>query len=352
MVVDGKHYRTIEASSDQSSVIIIDQTSLPFNFNLMRISSLNQMELAIKNMQVRGAPLIGISAAFGIALACNEDASDTSIESAKRALIATRPTAINLGWAVSKLCNTLLAIPENLRRKKAWDVSQSMADEDVEVNKRIGSAGITLLEQIDKPTINILTHCNAGWLATIDYGTALSPIYLAKAKGLDIHVWVDETRPRNQGMSLTAWELEKEGIPHTVISDNAGGYLMQQGKVDCVLVGADRVGVDGSVCNKIGTYLKALPAKVHNIPFYVAAPKSTFDKDFTFTNQPFQIENRDVSELFMITGLNADGNVSEVKIGESDGYNPAFDVTPPEYISKLICEDGVFNPSELRDLLL
>jgi methylthioribose-1-phosphate isomerase len=246
----------------------------------------------------------------------------------------------------------LLATPEHQRKDKAWDLAQSMADEDVSINRRIGLAGLTLLEPIDKPIINVLTHCNAGWLATIDFGTALSPIYEAKAKGLAVHVWVDETRPRNQGMSLTAWELEKAGIPHTVISDNAGGLLMQQGKVDCVLVGADRVGIDGSVCNKIGTYLKALPAKVHKVPFYVAAPKSTLDKDFTFANQTFEIENRDERELFRISGINKEGHLTEVRIGEAKGYNPAFDITPPEYISKLICEDGVFDPSQLRGLLL
>jgi len=352
MIVDGKHYRTIEASLDQSSVIIIDQTRLPFDFHLIRIASLHEMEIAITTMQVRGAPLIGVSAAFGIALACNDNVSDNAIERAKLSLLATRPTAINLAWAVTRLCHALLATPEHQRKDKAWDLAQSMADEDVSINRRIGLAGLTLLEPIDKPIINVLTHCNAGWLATIDFGTALSPIYEAKAKGLAVHVWVDETRPRNQGMSLTAWELEKAGIPHTVISDNAGGLLMQQGKVDCVLVGADRVGIDGSVCNKIGTYLKALPAKVHKVPFYVAAPKSTLDKDFTFANQTFEIENRDERELFRISGINKEGHLTEVRIGEAKGYNPAFDITPPEYISKLICEDGVFDPSQLRSLLL
>ena len=349
--VDGKYYRTIEASPDEFSVTIIDQTLLPFKFELLRIRALNEMKNAIYNMQVRGAPLIGVSGAFGIALACNEDTSDTSIKKAKDNLINTRPTAVNLSWAVNKLCDKLLTIEENQRAKEAWRWSKNLAEEDVLTNKRIGNAGLKILKDLHKDKINILTHCNAGWLATIDYGTALSPIYMAIEHGMNIHVWVDETRPRNQGMNLTAWELEKAGIPHTVVADNAGGFLMQEGMVDCVLVGADRVGVDGAVCNKIGTYLKALPAKAHKVPFYVAAPKSTFDKNFSMTNKSFEIEKRDASELFTMKGINTDGEILTVNLGHFEGYNPAFDITPPELITGIICEEGIIKPENLKEFL-
>ena len=351
MKVDGKYYRTIEASPDESSVTIIDQTLLPFQFKLLRIRALNEMKNAIYNMQVRGAPLIGVSGAFGIALTCNEDPSDTSIKKAKDDLINTRPTAVNLSWAINKLCEKLLTIEENQRAKEAWRWSKNLAEEDILTNKRIGKAGLKILKELHKDKINILTHCNAGWLATIDYGTALSPIYMAKEHGMNIHVWVDETRPRNQGMNLTAWELEKANIPHTVVADNAGGLLMQEGMVDCVLVGADRVGVDGAVCNKIGTYLKALPAKTNKIPFYVAAPKSTFDKNFSMTNKSFEIEKRDASELFTMKGINADEEILTVNLGHFEGYNPAFDITPAKLVSKIICEKGVYNPNEIEKAL-
>ena len=336
--VDGKYFRTIEASPDESSVTIIDQTLLPFKFELLRIRALNEMKNAIYNMQVRGAPLIGVSGAFGIALACNEDASDTSIKKAKDDLIKTRPTAVNLSWAVNKLCDKLLIIEENQRAKEAWRWSKNLAE-------------LKILKDLHKDKINILTHCNAGWLATIDYGTALSPIYMAMEHGMNIHVWVDETRPRNQGMNLTAWELEKAGIPHTLVADNAGGFLMQEGMVDCVLVGADRVGVDGAVCNKIGTYLKALPAKANKVPFYVAAPKSTFDKNFSMTNKSFEIEKRDASELFTMKGINKDGEILTVNLGHFEGYNPAFDITPPEFITGIICEEGIIKPENLKEFL-
>ena len=351
MKVEGKNFRTIEASKDLSSVIIIDQTALPFNFNLVRISSLNEMQTAIRNMQVRGAPLIGVSGAYGIALACKQNTSNSSLEKARKCLIKTRPTAINLSWAVNKLCDKLLTIPEDKRLNEAWKWSEALANDDVFTNKKIGIAGLPILKDLNKSTLNILTHCNAGWLATIDYGTALSPIYLAVEYGIKLHVWIDETRPRNQGMSLTAWELEKAGIPHTIVADNAGGLLMQQGKVDCVLVGADRIGLDGSVCNKIGTYLKALSANAHNIPFYVAAPLSTFDKNFSIANAGFKIEERDPDELFIMRGMDNKGEVSSLRIGNGNGYNPAFDITPPEYITRIIYEDGTIKPKDIRSIL-
>ncbi len=352
MKVDGKYYRTIEASHDETSVTIIDQTLLPFKFKLVRIRALKEMKNAIYNMQVRGAPLIGVSGAFGIALVCNEDPSDNSINKAKEYLINTRPTAVNLSWAVNKLCDKLLTMEEGQRAKEAWRWSKNLAEEDVTTNKKIGNVGFKILKELNKDKLNILTHCNAGWLATIDYGTALSPIYIAKEQGMQVHVWVDETRPRNQGMNLTAWELEKAGIPHTVVADNAGGLLMQEGRVDCVLVGADRVGVDGAVCNKIGTYLKALPAKSNKVPFYVAAPKSTFDKNFSMNNKSFEIEKRDVSELFTMRGTNKDGEILTFNIGHFEGYNPAFDITPPEYINGIICEEGFIKPENLKEFLV
>jgi len=238
------------------------------------------------------------------------------------------------------------------RPKAAWLYADQLAEDDINSNIQIGKAGLDLLKSIKNSPINILTHCNAGWLATIDWGTALSPIYHAFEAGIDIHVWVDETRPRNQGMNLTAWELTQANIPHTIISDNTGGLLMQQNKVDCVLVGADRISMDGQVCNKIGTYLKALAAKAHNIPFYVAAPLSTVDKMFLGKHQPFEIECRDPDEILKIKGQNSNGMISEIKIGLSNAYNPAFDITPAEYVSKIICEKGCYNPNDIGSLLL
>jgi len=352
MFVEGKFHRTIEASSDFTRVTIIDQTTLPFEFKLIDLKSLEDVIQAIKFMQVRGAPLIGVTSAFGIALAMNNDSSDQSLMKAAISLKESRPTAVNLAWAVNKMLKHLKGYDFNHRANVAWSYANELAEEDIKTNKNIGRAGLPLLKEIKSSPLNILTHCNAGWLATIDHGTALSPIYQAFEEGVDIHVWVDETRPRNQGMNLTAWELTQAKIPHTVISDNTGGLLMQQGKVDCVIVGADRISIDGQVCNKIGTYLKALAAKAHNIPFYVAAPLSTVDKNFMGEHQPFEIECRDPDELLRIKGMNNDGIISEVKIGLSNAYNPAFDITPPEYISKIICEKGSSNPESIGTLLL
>ena len=352
MVVEGKSHRTIEASSDLTRVTIIDQTALPFKFKLIELKSLKDVIQAIKFMKVRGAPLIGVTSAFGIALEMNNDPSDQSLMDAAFALKESRPTAVNLAWAVEKMLEHLKTINAKDRAKTAWFYANQLAEDDIKTNINIGRAGLPLLKQIKSSPLNILTHCNAGWLATIDNGTALSPIYQAVEEGIDIHVWVDETRPRNQGMNLTAWELTQAKIPHTIISDNTGGLLMQQNKVDCVIVGADRISIDGQVCNKIGTYLKALAAKAHDIPFYVAAPLSTVDKKFIGKNQPFEIECRDPNELLRIKGLNSDGIISEVKIGMSNAYNPAFDITPPEYISKIICEKGSYNPDSIGALLL
>ena len=352
MFVEGKLHRTIKASSDLTRVTIIDQTALPFEFKLIDLKNLEDVVQAIKFMQVRGAPLIGVTSAYGIALAMNKNSSDKSLMKAAISLKKSRPTAVNLSWAVNKMLEYLKSYDFNRRANLAWHYANQLAEEDIKTNKDIGRAGLLLLKKIKSNPLNILTHCNAGWLATIDHGTALSPIYQAVEEGIDIHVWVDETRPRNQGMNLTAWELTQANIPHTIISDNTGGLLMQQGKVDCVIVGADRISIDGQVCNKIGTYLKALAAKAHNIPFYVAAPLSTIDKNFMGKQHPFEIESRDPDELLKIKGINSDGKISEVKIGLSNAYNPAFDITPSEYISMIICEKGSYTPDSIGTLLL
>ena len=327
MFVEGKLHRTIKASSDLTRVTIIDQTALPFEFKLIDLKNLEDVVQAIKFMQVRGAPLIGVTSAYGIALAMNKNSSDKSLMKAAISLKKSRPTAVNLSWAVNKMLEYLKSYDFNRRANLAWHYANQLAEEDIKTNKDIGRAGLLLLKKIKSNPLNILTHCNAGWLATIDHGTALSPIYQAVEEGIDIHVWVDETRPRNQGMNLTAWELTQANIPHTIISDNTGGLLMQQGKVDCVIVGADRISIDGQVC-------------------------STIDKNFMGKQHPFEIESRDPDELLKIKGINSDGKISEVKIGLSNAYNPAFDITPSEYISMIICEKGSYTPDSIGTLLL
>jgi methylthioribose-1-phosphate isomerase len=351
MLVDGKHYKTIWPNKALTGVTIIDQTYLPFEFKLTELTSLEEVVEAIKFMRVRGAPLIGVTGAYGIAIAITQNSSDQSLIEAKHQLIKSRPTAVNLSWAVNLMSDQLKREPRNDRAKIAWILANKLANEDVKTNQSIGEFGFELVHKIKKSRINILTHCNAGWLATIDYGTALSPIYKAFKEGLDIHVWVDETRPRNQGMNLTAWELGQENIPHTIITDNAGGLLMQRGEVDFVIVGADRISIDGNVCNKIGTYLKALAAKAHKIPFYVAAPLSTVDLTYHGENNLFDIECRDENEILKVKGMDASNNLTEVQIGYSSAYNPAFDITPSRYISKIICEKGIYNPSDIGKAL-
>ncbi len=351
MLVEGKHYRTIWPNKDLSDVTIIDQTYLPFEFKLRQLRSLEEVVEAIKFMRVRGAPLIGVTASYGIAIALTENSSDQSLTAAKNLLIESRPTAINLSWAVNFTYNQLKNEPINNRVSLAWELANKLANEDVEINRNIGEFGLKLIKKVKKNRINILTHCNAGWLATIDHGTALSPVYRAFKEGLDIHVWVDETRPRNQGMNLTAWELDQANIPHTIITDNAGGLLMQRGEVDLVLVGADRVSIDGNVCNKIGTYLKALAAKTDKIPFYVAAPISTIDSSYLGENNLFDIECRDEDEILKVKGIDASNKITEVRIGYSSAYNPAFDITPSKYISKIICEKGIYSPINIGKAL-
>ncbi len=353
MKVANQTYRTIWPDPRCKFVHIIDQTQLPFAFKVVQIHSLEQMVSAIKTMQVRGAPLIGAAAAYGIALAMLENESDDYLLAAAALLINSRPTAVNLAWAVNRMLAVLQEAPLTRRNITAWREAAEIAQEDVAQNQRIGQHGLGLIKNLYKDkTFNILTHCNAGWLATVDYGTALAPVYAAHDAGLDVHVWVDETRPRNQGAALTAWELGQHGVPHTVITDNAGGHLMQQGLVDMALVGADRVTAKGDVCNKIGTYLKALAAFDNNIPIYAAVPSPTIDWAITDYKQ-IEIEQRHSDEVSFIQGLAADGSVQNVRLTplESKSANPAFDVTPARLVTGIITEQGVFAPSDLHQIM-
>lgn len=358
MHINKQHYRTIWPDPRCQYVEIIDQTQLPFHLRILRLTTVSEMVNAIKTMQVRGAPLIGVSAAYGLALATLVDVSNVHLNNAAETLIASRPTAVNLAWAVNRMLLLLLAEVPAKRNFLAWRLAANIADEDVEQNQAIGQHGLALIKQVacvkqfeQDSVIHVLTHCNAGWLATVDYGTALSPIYAAYDAGLPIHVWVDETRPRNQGASLTAWELLQHGVPHTVISDNAGGHLMQQGQVDMVIVGADRVAANGDVCNKIGTYLKALAAVNNQIPFYAAVPSPTIDWALE-NGQQITIENRAGDEVAYIQGQLADGQIVRVRVMpvESEAANPAFDVSPAALITAIITERGVFQPTELHQL--
>ncbi len=360
MLVNHQQYRTIWADFDEAvpSVRIIDQTKLPHVFEIVKISHLQEMIAAIKTMQVRGAPLIGAAAAYGIALAALESSGNQWLISAAERLIASRPTAVNLKWAVERMLVLLLPLAAEDRLHAAWAEAEKICDEDVLLNQAIGAHGLEIIRQqtIEKDsTVNILTHCNAGWLATVDFGTALAPIYAAYNAGLDVHVWVGETRPRNQGASLTAWELGQHGVPHTVISDNAGGHLMQQGDVDMVIVGADRVTATGDVCNKIGTYLKALAAADaialgYHIPFYAAVPSPTIDWTMHDGIEQIEIEERHADEIAWMSGRLADGSIAAVNIlpHGTKVANPAFDVTPARLVTGIITEQGVFTPHQLN----
>jgi methylthioribose-1-phosphate isomerase len=362
MRVNHQQYRTIwpDFSDAAPSVAIIDQTKLPHIFEIAKIHNLQEMVLAIKLMQVRGAPLIGAAAAYGIALSTLESVTEQHLSNAALQLIASRPTAVNLQWAVDRMMQILLPLPLESRQQAAWEAAAMICDEDVLLNQSIGAHGLALIRQqsLEKSrTINILTHCNAGWLATVDYGTALAPIYAAHNAGLDVHVWVGETRPRNQGASLTSWELGQHGVPHTVISDNAGGHLMQQGCVDMVIVGADRVTSNGDVCNKIGTYLKALAATDaltlgHHIPFYAAVPSPTIDWSIQDGIRQIEIEERHSDELAWMSGRLADGSIASVNIlpHGTKVVNPAFDVTPARLVTGIITEHGIFSPHQLVEM--
>jgi methylthioribose-1-phosphate isomerase len=347
MKVDGQHTRTIWVEPDGWSVGVIDQTLLPHRFATLRLASLDDAAHAIRSMQVRGAPLIGAAAAYGLCLALRADASDAGLEGASAILSATRPTAINLQWALDQMAAAVRNQPREARVAAAYRRAAEICDEDVAINQAIGRNGLALIEAIaarkgDDP-VNVLTHCNAGWLATVDWGTATAPIYMAHDAGIPIHVWVDETRPRNQGASLTAWELGHHGVKHTVIADNTGGHLMQHGMVDMAIVGTDRVTAQGDVCNKIGTYLKALAAKDNGVPFYVALPSPTIDFTVSDGVAEIPIEQRGGEEQSTMTGRTADGRIETVQVvpDGSPVANYGFDVTPARLVTGLITERGV-----------
>ena len=347
MKVDGRDMRTIWLEKDGQSVGIIDQTLLPHRFATVRLATLEDAARAIKTMQVRGAPLIGATAAYGVWLALRADASDEALDRACATLLATRPTAINLKWALDEMRAAARNRPRGERADVALRRAEEIAEEDVAINKSIGRHGLPVIEAIARKKsgerVNVLTHCNAGWLATVDWGTATAPIYMAHDKGIAVHVFADETRPRNQGAALTAWELGQQGVPHTVIADNTGGHLMQHGLVDLVIVGTDRVTARGDVCNKIGTYLKALAAHDNSVPFYVALPSPSIDFGVDDGLRDIPIEQRGGEEVATVTGRSRAGRIETVQI-VPDGSavaNYGFDVTPARLITGLITERGV-----------
>jgi methylthioribose-1-phosphate isomerase len=357
MNINGKHYRTIWPHGE-TSVEVIDQTKLPHELRTVMLRNTADAARAIKQMIVRGAPLIGATAAYGIALAMREDASDEALDRAHDMLLETRPTAVNLRWALKRMRDALRNHPHEERASLAWKEAGAIADEDVEVCRSIGEVGLQVLRDAaakKQPgeTLNVLTHCNAGWLGCVDWGTALAPLYLAHDEGMNLHVWVDETRPRNQGASLTAFELGGHGVPHTIIADNAGGHYMQAGQVDLCIVGCDRVTANGDVANKIGTYLKALAAKDNGVPFHVALPSSTIDWDMK-SGRDIPIEERSADEVLKMTGRTASGALATVEIANpgSAAANPGFDVTPARLITGFITERGTCDASEagLRSL--
>ncbi len=356
MKIQGKHYRSVWPIGEDAFGII-DQTKLPHEFVTMTLRSADDAARVIKNMNTRGAPLIGVVGAYGLALAMRDDASDEHIQQMVEMLAETRPTAINLKWALWRMRGALLNQPRDKRAALAWKEAALIADEDVAMSEAIGKNGLAIIRDIaaKKPgkTVNILTHCNAGWLATVDYGTALAPIYLAHDQGIPLHVWVDETRPRNQGASLTAFELGSHGVDHTILADNAGGHYMQAGQVDMVIVGTDRVTANGDVANKIGTYLKALAAKDSNVPFYVALPSSTIDWTLD-SGADIPIEERSSDEVLKMAGRLPDGSVTVVEIAApgSGAANPGFDVTPARLVTGFITERGTCaaTPEGLRSL--
>ena len=350
MRIDGKAWRPIWTEGD--TVRIIDQTRLPFEFELVDLTDEAAAAHAISAMLVRGAPLIGATAAYGMALAMRADPSEANLTGARARLMQTRPTAVNLRWALDDLMAVLSPLPPEARATAAWARAGEIADEDVETNRLIGAHALPLIRAIAerKGRVNVLTHCNAGWLATVDWGTATSPIYQAHDAGIDIHVWVDETRPRNQGGHLTAWELANHGVPHTVIVDNAGGHLMQQGEVDICFVGTDRTAANGDVANKIGTYLKALAAHDNGVPFYVCLPSPTIDWSAS-SGGDIPIEERSAAEVTDVRGL-VEGRVVSSRIVSpgSAAANPAFDVTPARLVTGLVTERGVVAPAALASL--
>lgn len=345
MKISGRHYRTIRPLKD-GRVEIIDQTRLPHRFETTTLARLEDAAHAIRAMMVRGAPLIGVTAAYGVALAMREDASDAALDRACNLLASTRPTAVNLHWALARMRDLLHNRLPGERAALAWEEAAVLCEEDVAICRSIGEHGLSVLREAAAKKaggrLNVLTHCNAGWLACVDWGTALAPLYMAHDAGIPLHVWVDETRPRNQGASLTAFELGGHGVAHTIIADNAGGHYMQRGEVDLCIVGTDRVTSNGDVANKIGTYLKALAAHDNGVPFYVALPSSTIDWSLT-DGRDIPIEERSADELLKMAGRLPDGGVAAVEIAApgSPGANPGFDVTPARLVTGFVTERGV-----------
>jgi methylthioribose-1-phosphate isomerase len=350
MKIHDRHYRTIWPAEDGRSVEVIDQTRLPHEFKIKRLRTVEEAAEAIVTMVVRGAPLIGVTAAYGICLAMRRDPTDEALAEAVTLLGRTRPTAVNLKWALSRMASVLRVHPMEERIELACEEAARIADEDVECCHAIGLHGARLIRDMHWRTgqpVNVLTHCNAGWLATVDWGTALAPVYVAHNAGVPVHVWVDETRPRNQGAALTAYELGAHGVRHTIIADNAGGHLMQHGKVDMCIVGSDRTTAAGDVANKIGTYLKALAASDNGVPFYVALPFSTIDWSLSDGVKEIPIEERPAREVTHMTGRSDDGAILSVQVAApgSRAANPAFDVTPARLVSGIITERGIAQAS-------
>ena len=345
MKIDGKSFRTVWLDEDDRwSVHILDQTKLPWALDVVRLTTRDEAAHAIRAMQARGAPLIGAVAAYGLCLGLRADPSTEAMEQDAALLNETRPTAVNLRWALDRMLTRLRNTPQAERVAVGYAEAELIADEDVAQNQAIGRHGLPLIEDAVRPgrPVNVLTHCNAGWLATVDWGTALAPIYTAYNAGIDLHVWVDETRPRNQGAALTAWELGKHGVPHTVVADNAGGHFMQHGMVDLVIVGADRVSRTGDAANKIGTYLKALAARDNDVPFWVAVPSTTIDWTLLDGVRDIPIEERSAAEVTDVTGRLPDGTIATIRVVSADSptANPAFDVTPARLVTGLITERG------------
>ncbi len=346
MNVEGQSRRTIWLAANGVDVEIIDQRALPHRFLVQTLRTLEDVAAAIRDMHVRGAPLIGVTAAYGVALALRERADDVRLDEAERMLVATRPTAVNLRWALDAMRAHLAPLAPSQRRAAAYARAATMAEEDIALCRAMGDHGLAVLRDLSVNApgrrLNVLTHCNAGWLATVDWGTATAPIYAAHEAGLPVHVFVDETRPRNQGAALTAWELGQHGVPHTIVVDNVGGHLMQHGMVDCVIVGTDRTTATGDVCNKIGTYLKALAAHANRVPFYVAAPSPSIDFAIDDGVRDIPIEERAPGEVTHLSGLTASGEIAEVQVtpAGSPVLNYAFDVTPAALVTGLITERG------------
>jgi methylthioribose-1-phosphate isomerase len=351
MLINKKHYRTIWEDEECGDICIIDQTLLPHRFAIIKIKTVKQTAKIILDMNVRGAPLIGATGAYGMCLAMRESTSDKFINESYNMLLETRPTAINLKWGLDKIKDELIKSPKNQRIKKSYELAREICNNDVKICENIGRYGYNLIKNLYKKNnrpINILTHCNAGWLATIDWGTATAPMYMAQKNNVPIHVWVDETRPRNQGAHITSYELKNQNIDHTVVVDNAGGHLMQNNLVDLCIVGTDRTTYTGDVTNKIGTYLKALAAKDNKIPFYVALPSTTIDWDMRDGLKEVKIEERNSNEVNYIQGLDDTNNIRSVRITPQDikVSNYAFDTTPRRLITGLITENGILDPNE------